>query len=606
MSKFTKQDIYKNFKKAKFPNEIISKEALNYYDFLFEDAPNKKFIDESMIYGNNYNKRDLSESFFSYTDTMCVENNKYKDKYQKGKDQNWRKNVKDNERPFSNYNNYKDGEYNKFGSRPKNNLNNNLKDKQDKNYDLDFSLVSFSLNINTDKNFKIAEKNNNKKILKDYNPNDSDTDRKIIKNKKKPNPLKDVNIIENNSGEEKFNKNLNKNKKKINNENENKNTNNCNGNNTIFDENLKAEINKQEKLRINEDHSTSINFITVEANEIECPKLENFSKNDFCVPLENNNILTNINFTENLNFKKIYQINKQLKYPENKPLWYINHPEANSSFGPLSTKQLDDMYTKKEINKTTKIRFIDLIKFKNKANFEFINIKELETPNILMDIEMSGLFKSLSAELASIKVIDVKTLMKTNNNINNQISHTSNKNLKKENKKPVKIIKESSEPLDLPKYDKSLFEFKKEENPIFNNKISKLNTINDYNLNKEAENFNDENISNDNIKDIHNLINRQMKNVFDEEHDYNYIVAENKKESEKNYKKTLEKDLDQSDKGQILISNNDHQKDFGLIKSKTKKKGKPQKMNIDVKTGFYTLTEQEKVYDPIYIVGEHK
>lgn len=708
MNRFSKQEIIKRYKNLAFPKERITKEALEFKEFLFENDQNKQFIDESMIFGNPNldNKKNLSESFYDPNDTMFGgENNFNPNKNYKGKNTNWRKNISKNESKdtkdfYSNRNNNNyEADSNRLAANAKNNFytnNNNYKGNKaryennqvGRNADFDISSSSFSLVYEARANKKNEKKENEE--IKDYDPNDSEND-KIIENRKQQNknsnkpkkafsqePIEESSEDDKNAiNERKPQQQMNKNNKK---------PNNSNNRNLIFDEKLKHEISQAgilvEKEEEGENQLAENNqkqLLNVEANEIENVNLGTFSKSNFCgeiLEIKNksshlsNNSNNNLAFTGALNFKKIYEINKTLKYPENKPLWYLNHPEANSSFGPLSTKQLEVMYSKKEINEATKIRFIDLIKFKNKANFEFVAIKELESPEILMEIEMNGLYKSLSAELASIKVIEVKSLLKSNaalNNVTNNpvnfnssnskinILNKNNKNdfddkninaiteqaveanaipvsnlkqpygkkvivnVKKENKKPAKKIKEAAEPLDLPTYDKSLFEVKQNPNSNNNNNqnLGKKLIINDNNNLREEEDYMEENATNDNIKEIHNLINQQLKKVFeDEEDNHHFINMENKKDAEMNIKKNLNKDIQnfgKEERGNIANKNNleseitgNNQAAFGMVKKTNKKKGKAQRVNIDVKTGFYTLSEQEKVYDPIFIVGEHE
>jgi len=625
MNKYTKKELFRHFKNSCFPNDKITKDALNLKEFLFESESNKNFIDETMIYGDKTlieNNKKLSESFYDLNDSM-LEKNKYQNKIYK-KDNKLRKNIKNNEKDTNDFSNqinnnknfqndtYKNFEYSKntykHSNYEKYNKDTNLySDKGEKNkIHLDITSNHFSF-ILKEKNFNGKELKNSKII--DYDPNNSENEKLIEKFTKNNNRKSNKKKLEHETLDE---SNVSGKKEFIFNKNTNK----------IFNEKVRDEISQGELLledKINEDNSNQ-NFIDevikVDAEEISEINYMKFPKNNFNEKnfhSKNNDL--KINFTGNINFKKIYEINKQLKYPETKPFWYINHPEAKSSYGPLSTKQLEVMYSKKEINEFTKIRFIDLIKFKNKSNFDFITIKELESPEILSEIEMSNLYKSLFSELSSIKVIEVKSLLKGNTVINSLNSKNKNLAPKNDVKKSNKKIKEISEPLDLPKYDKSLFEFKK-ENQNYSNKNTNIienKNLKNYNLTKSEEvDYNEENASNDNIKDIHNLINQQLKNVFDDEDDNNNIF-DSKKELVNIFKKNLDnniKNLDEKHNIENEIEKNfnkdDKQANIGIIKKNNKKRAKAQKVNIDVKTGFYTLTEQEIVYDPIYIVGDHK
>ncbi len=86
----------------------------------------------------------------------------------------------------------------------------------------------------------------------------------------------------------------------------------------------------------------------------------------------------------------IYKINERISYPKEKPLWYIYHEQAQSSFGPLSSLDLENMYSRKLVSGQTDVRFIDLITLKNKKPFTFFKLKDIES-NIISDIEASSL-----------------------------------------------------------------------------------------------------------------------------------------------------------------------------------------------------------------------
>jgi hypothetical protein len=55
------------------------------------------------------------------------------------------------------------------------------------------------------------------------------------------------------------------------------------------------------------------------------------------------------------------------------------------------------------------------------------------------------------------------------------------------------------------------------------------------------------------------------------------------------------------EEGEKELKEVQHVKKGGNAISK-KKKGKP--MDLDIKTGFYTITEQERNYEPMFIVGD--
>jgi len=115
----------------------------------------------------------------------------------------------------------------------------------------------------------------------------------------------------------------------------------------------------------------------------------------------------------------IYKINDRINYPKEQPLWYIYHTGAKSSFGPLSSTALEEMYIKGLIAGQSEVRFIDLITLKNKKPFDFFKLKDIET-NIVSDIEASSLiFYSSGLIKKDDEVRNVKVQENTNNNANN-------------------------------------------------------------------------------------------------------------------------------------------------------------------------------------------
>lgn len=710
MKNFSKKELFKYYKNTDFSEASISKDALLYKDYLFESEKNKPFVDESMINdGLNQTNKNLSESFYEIHDSMYngkakMNFNEYNKNYKGNKlsnpssnfnssNQVWRKQTKPNSKEYDQsemvnaYNNTFQNDasytlqsnntnifpqqkqinklnnhanYNKESKSQKrkesNSYNNEYSNKINPNKNnIEISQTSFSLTCTDKSDFSDFFSNNKKIQKKDKNIpgkaykntiSEKESDEEYLDN-----THQNQNVNEVNSKKLKNNKRLTKSDsdyESIINTYVDKSESQEPQQSQIFNAMTEEEIKKESEL-INIKEADFQEKLYSDLKENNNFNIENFSNKNFNEAIINN--LTSIN-PNGLNFQKISEINKQLKYPQNKPLWYINHLEANSSFGPLSTKQLENLYFEKKINENTKVRFIDLIKFKNKANFEFIPIKELQSPEILAEIEMSGLYKSLANELSmvKVKVIDVKKLLSNNNPsvVSNIVSRnkitvvSSNGNINK-NYKPPKKIKEP-EKLELPPYDKNLFEskaIKKEEknlnnilnpnqnkimaltgNNLYNHTNNNKNKNNKNNINNNKQNFlNDENGNLDEIYpqhgELHDLINKQMNHVFDDDDEKDFIYFDNDisaipkpnvlnnkiKEEEKkenlNANKNMNNLLNQNN------YNNQAEIPMNIVSNKkNKKKGKAQK--VELKTGFYTLTEQEKVYDPIYIVGEKK
>ena len=90
---------------------------------------------------------------------------------------------------------------------------------------------------------------------------------------------------------------------------------------------------------------------------------------------------------------KIYLINKYLNIDKTKPLWYIYHLIAKSSFGPLSSEQIYEMYNSNIINGLTLIRLIDIFSIDNVEAFNYIKLKEIERKIFYKKIKISSLLK---------------------------------------------------------------------------------------------------------------------------------------------------------------------------------------------------------------------
>lgn len=92
-----------------------------------------------------------------------------------------------------------------------------------------------------------------------------------------------------------------------------------------------------------------------------------------------------------INITNIYLINKCLEYPKKYPLWYIFHPMAKSSFGPISSVNIEEMYKSKMINDETEIRLIDVYNIEGVKPFEFVKFKNVINNSITSKIQISNL-----------------------------------------------------------------------------------------------------------------------------------------------------------------------------------------------------------------------
>jgi hypothetical protein len=149
---------------------------------------------------------------------------------------------------------------------------------------------------------------------------------------------------------------------------------------------------------------------------------------------------TKINSFTPVNIKLIYKINEKLKFPRNDPLWYIYHIHSKSSFGPVSSSQVEEMYNMKHIDGQTEIRFIDIFKIKGKGPFAFFRLKEIENQNLLRDlIDPSNLIVQVPIKTNVPSVIDEEFM-----NVKKEEVVESKDPFKKKGKKKVK-----GKPVDL-------------------------------------------------------------------------------------------------------------------------------------------------------------
>ena len=92
-----------------------------------------------------------------------------------------------------------------------------------------------------------------------------------------------------------------------------------------------------------------------------------------------------------LDFSKLYQVNELLNYPKEQPLWYIYHLVAKSSYGPLSSKELEDMYKLGMLGKDTEVRFIDVFSIISQKPFSFIKFIDIFETGFVKRIVSSNL-----------------------------------------------------------------------------------------------------------------------------------------------------------------------------------------------------------------------
>jgi len=102
-------------------------------------------------------------------------------------------------------------------------------------------------------------------------------------------------------------------------------------------------------------------------------------------------ITTTTTINQEFNLDCFATILEKLKVNEDDYLFYILHPQANSSYGPLSTNELKEMIKLKVLTQESEIRFIDIYNLKGLKPFQFFKIKLILEDNFLNQIEPSSL-----------------------------------------------------------------------------------------------------------------------------------------------------------------------------------------------------------------------
>ena len=166
----------------------------------------------------------------------------------------------------------------------------------------------------------------------------------------------------------------------------------------------------------------------------------NYSKNDeksidkFFEEFDTQNKVFSIN--------SIYKVNEFLSYPKEEPLWYFYHEAAKSSFGPISTKKLEEMLNNKIIDQNINIRFIDIFSHKLcKKPFSYFKLCEIEKNNFLNDIELSNLFYAAENIIKTAKRKLIAETKNQNQNIEAEEEMFSNFSSGKKEEKKEKFSK---------------------------------------------------------------------------------------------------------------------------------------------------------------------
>ena len=150
---------------------------------------------------------------------------------------------------------------------------------------------------------------------------------------------------------------------------------------------------------------------------------------------DKSNPISTPDHNEEFNIKDIYRVNDFLKYPKDEPLWYIFHPTAKSSFGPITSVNIEEMFNGKMLVEKSEIRFIDVYNFRNSKPFSFFALKEISSSRFLKEIDISSLLgvavnisskeRDVSIQLQENKVPNV-TCESSSNFTNTNKGHDTN------------------------------------------------------------------------------------------------------------------------------------------------------------------------------------
>ena len=102
---------------------------------------------------------------------------------------------------------------------------------------------------------------------------------------------------------------------------------------------------------------------------------------------------------EIFDINNIYEINNKFHYNKDSALFYIleKGKEYNYYPKPLSSKQLVNIIREENISyDSLQIKLVDLLEFKSKFPFSYVNLKEILKPGWTSGVDYSKIFKELS------------------------------------------------------------------------------------------------------------------------------------------------------------------------------------------------------------------
>ena len=265
-----------------------------------------------------------------------------------------------------------------------------------------------------------------------------------------------------------------------------------------------------------------------------------------------------------------------------------------SSFGPMTTTQIENMYNSKQIFSNSLIRFVDIYERRNHNQFDFFPIKELEDETLLNEVIPSKILKYLYVDNLSndkeviivnssepkVQEITVKYQdeeLDEELHIQTQENEQSNKKSKK--KKTQHITREDSEPKQSKNYNPSITSYN--TNPTISTFV--VDTPHDSNdweqvggKVKKPEKTNK--VIGTNTNKTNNTIINQTKKPTEKPHNF----EPNKLVEMLNPKKKLESTIDFIETDTVSQSN----KNNPVLNNKGKKGGKQKFTDLNVVIGI--------------------
>ena len=120
------------------------------------------------------------------------------------------------------------------------------------------------------------------------------------------------------------------------------------------------------------------------------------------------------------NIDSLSAVISKLNLTEDENLYYILHPQANSSYGPLTTRDLKEMIKAKMLTSESELRFIDVFNLRGLKPFSFFKLKSMSKEGFLNEIEPSSLITQTEIlkvkNIPKVYVIEKQKIIELENN----------------------------------------------------------------------------------------------------------------------------------------------------------------------------------------------